>query len=183
MQPQGLLSLVQYMSICKRLAKAGDVWDYIDPDRPGQPLQKPEEPAQPSAVNADGSATEPSAETRSRYRADMEVYYRKIKDYRRLQDKLGQVEAHITKTIEQDLIYHIKDEDSVRMQLKVLQGLYAPQPPISNTRSTKPTKLPRYCTLVDKISRTGAMTSSEHTIGQSSSTCQRYTDSVLMVTE
>jgi hypothetical protein len=39
---------------------------------------------------------------------------------------LGQVEAHITKTIQQDLLYHIKDKLSIHDQIKTLQELYSP---------------------------------------------------------
>jgi hypothetical protein len=53
-------------------------------------------------------------------------YYKDIKDHRRLKDKLGQVEAHVTKTIQQDLLYHIKDKSTVRDQIKTLQELYSP---------------------------------------------------------
>jgi len=44
---------------------------------------------------------------------DLSNYYKDIKEYRRLKDKLGQVEAHITETIQQDLLYHINNKLSV----------------------------------------------------------------------
>jgi hypothetical protein len=60
------------------------------------------------------------------YNQDLSNYYKDIKEYRRLKDKLGQVEAHITKTIQQDLLYHIKDKPTVYEQIKTLQELYSP---------------------------------------------------------
>ena len=60
------------------------------------------------------------------YNQECSIYYNEIKEYRRLKDKLGQVEAHITKTIQQDLLYHIKDKSTVRDQIKTLQELYSP---------------------------------------------------------
>ena len=125
---QGRNNWELWIFVIKRIAEAGDVWDYIDPDRVVQPLQKPEKPLRPSVnINEDGSpATEPSQEAFAQYNADVNTYYKEIKEYRRLRDKLGQVEAHITKTISQDLLYHIKDKDSVFQQLKTLQELYSP---------------------------------------------------------
>ena len=125
---QGRNNWELWVFVIKRIAEAGDVWEYIDPDRAVQPLQKPEKPLRPSAIiNDDGSpATEPGQEAFAQYNADVNTYYKEIKEYRRLRDKLGQVEAHITKTISQDLLYHIKDKDSVYQQLKTLQELYSP---------------------------------------------------------
>ena len=60
------------------------------------------------------------------YNQDCSIYYNEIKEYRRLKDKLGQVKAHITKTIQQDLLYHIKDKLTVRDQIKTLEELYSP---------------------------------------------------------
>jgi hypothetical protein len=54
------------------------------------------------------------------YNQDLSNYYKDIKEYRRLKDKLGQVKAHITKTIQQDLLYHIKDKLSIHDQIKTL---------------------------------------------------------------
>jgi hypothetical protein len=54
------------------------------------------------------------------YNQDLSNYYKDIKEYRRLKDKLGQVKAHITKTIQQDLLYYIKDKLSVHNQIKTL---------------------------------------------------------------
>ncbi|PVH91406.1 hypothetical protein DM02DRAFT_485852, partial [Periconia macrospinosa] len=36
-----------WIFVVKRIAEAGDVWEYIDPDRPHHPLQKPEKPVRP----------------------------------------------------------------------------------------------------------------------------------------
>jgi hypothetical protein len=38
-------------------------------------------------------------------------------------EKLGQVEAYITKTVQQNLLYHIKDKPTVHDQIKMLQNL------------------------------------------------------------
>ena len=98
---QGRNNWELWIFVIKRIAEAGDVWDYIDPDRVVQPLQKPEKPLRPSAnISEDGSpATEPSQEAFAQYNADVNTYYKEIKEYRRFRYKLGQVEAHITKTI------------------------------------------------------------------------------------
>ena len=98
---QGRNNWELWIFVVKRIAETGDVWEYIDPDRVVQPLQKPEKPLRPPAnTNDDGSpTTEPSNEAFAQYNADTNIYYKEIKEYRRLKDKLGQVEAHITKTI------------------------------------------------------------------------------------
>jgi hypothetical protein len=93
-----------------------------------RPLQKPEKPVRPAPiVNADGSPpSQPTQQALMQYNQDLSNYYKDIKEYRRLKDKLGQVEAHITKTIQQDLLYHIKDKLSIHDQIKTLQELYSP---------------------------------------------------------
>ena len=125
---QGQSNWELWFFIVKRIAEAGDVWEYINPNQPPNPLQKPVEPARPvPAVDADGSpATLPSQQDLLQYNQDRSSYYKEIKEYRRLRDKLGQVEAHITKTIQQELLYHIKDKGTVYDQIKTLQDLYSP---------------------------------------------------------
>ena len=106
----------------KRLAEAGDVWGYINPDllHPAI-LSKPPQPTQIHAANEDGSpATEPTSEARAQHSQDMSLYYRELKEYRRIKDKIGQIEAHIANTIAQDLVYQIKDQESLHHQLKTL---------------------------------------------------------------
>jgi len=45
-----------WIFVVKRIAEAGDVWEYIDPDQLHRPLHKPEKPVRPApTVNADGS--------------------------------------------------------------------------------------------------------------------------------
>ena len=125
---QGQNNWELWIFIVRRIAEAGDVWEYIDPTQPRRPLQKPLEPIRPTpTVAADGSfLTQPSQQDLLQYNQDRSSYYKEIKEYRRLRDKVGQVEAHITKTIQQDLLYHIKDETTVYDQIKMLQGLYSP---------------------------------------------------------
>jgi hypothetical protein len=117
-----------WIFVVKRIAEAGDVWEYIDPDQLNRPLQKPEKPVRPApTINADGSPpTQPTQHALMQYNQDLSNYFKEIKEYRRLKDKLGQVEAHITKTIQQDLLYHIKDKQSIHDQIKTLQELYSP---------------------------------------------------------
>ncbi|KAH8699428.1 hypothetical protein GQ44DRAFT_733194 [Phaeosphaeriaceae sp. PMI808] len=116
-----------WIFVVKRIAEAGDVWEYIDPNQPHRPLQKPEQPIRPiPTLNANGSITQPTQQSLMQYNQDCSIYFKELKEFRRLRDKLGQVEAHITKTIQQDLLYHIKDETNVYGQIKILQGLYSP---------------------------------------------------------
>jgi hypothetical protein len=125
---QGQSNWELWFFVVKRIAEAGDVWEYIDPNQLLRPLQKPERPVRPAPiVNADGSPpTQPTQQALIQYNQDLSNYYKDIKEYRRLKDKLGQVEAHITKTIQQDLLYHIKDKSNLRDQIKTLQELYSP---------------------------------------------------------
>ena len=45
-----------WIFVVKRIAEAGDVWEYIDPGHPYRPLHKPEKPIRPApTVNANGS--------------------------------------------------------------------------------------------------------------------------------
>lgn len=117
-----------WIFVIKRIAEAGDVWEYIDPTQPCSPLQKPIEPVRPTPIiAADGSIlTQPSQEDLLQYNQDRSSYFKEVKEYRRLRDKLGQVKAHITKTIQQDLLYHIKDKETIYDQIKILQDLYSP---------------------------------------------------------
>jgi hypothetical protein len=117
-----------WIFVVKRIAEAGDVWEYIDSAQLYCPLQKPEKPVRPApTINADGSPpTQPTQHALMQYNQDLSNYYKDIKEYRRLKDKLGQVEAHITKTIQQDLLYHIKDKPSIYDQIKTLQELNSP---------------------------------------------------------
>ena len=79
-----------WLFIIKRLAEAGDVWQYIDPEQPHRSLQKSNEPVRPSpTVNTDGSVTQPSQAALSQFNININTYYKDIKEYRRLQDKLG----------------------------------------------------------------------------------------------
>jgi hypothetical protein len=125
---QGQSNWELWFFVVKRIAEAGDVWEYIDPNQLLRPLQKPERPVRPAPiVNADGSPpTQPTQQALIQYNQDLSNYYKDIKEYRRLKDKLGQVEAHITKTIQQDLLYYIKDKSTVHDQIKTLQELYSP---------------------------------------------------------
>jgi hypothetical protein len=124
---QGQSNWELWIFVVKRIAEAGDVWEYIDPDRLHHPLPKPEKPVRPAlTVNADGLPVEPTQQALLQYNQDSSIYYKEIKEYRRQKDKLEQVEAHITKTIQQDLIYHIKDKLTVHDQIKTLQDLYSP---------------------------------------------------------
>jgi hypothetical protein len=53
---QGQSNWELWIFVVKRIAEAGDVWEYIDPDQIYRPLQKPEKPVQPAPiVTADGS--------------------------------------------------------------------------------------------------------------------------------
>lgn len=116
-----------WIFVVKRIAEAGDVWEYIDPNQPNQVLQKPEKPIRPTpTINADGSVIQPTQQALMQYNHDCSIYFKEIKEYRRLRERLGQVEAHITKTIQQDLLYRIKDKPTVYEQVKTLQGLYSP---------------------------------------------------------
>ena len=125
---QGQSNWELWFFIVKRIAEAGDVWEYIDPNQPPNPLQKPGQPTGPApTINADGSpATLPSQQDLLQYNQDRSSNYKEIKEYRRLRDKLGQVEARITKTIQQELLYHIKDKATVHDQIKTLQDLFSP---------------------------------------------------------
>lgn len=125
---QGQSNWELWIFVVKRIAEAGDVWEYINPDQPHQSLHKPEKPIRPTpTVNADGTPpTQPTQHALMQYNQDSSIYYKEIKEYRRLRDKLGQVEAYITKTIQQDLLYHIKDKATVHDQIKTLQNLYSP---------------------------------------------------------
>ena len=72
------------------MADAGDVWEYINPNQPQHPLQKPEKPVRPATiVHPDGSQTEPTQQALTLYTQDSSNYYREFKEYRRLKDKLG----------------------------------------------------------------------------------------------
>lgn len=125
---QGQNNWELWIFVVKRLAEAGDVWQYIDPTKPHSLLQKPLEPTRPTPTIAVNGAilTQPSQQDLLQYNQDRSSYYKEVKEYRRLRDKLGQVEAHITKTIQQDILYHIKDKATIYDQIKTLQDLYAP---------------------------------------------------------
>lgn len=129
---QGQSDWELWIFVVKRIAESGDVWEHINPEKTHQPLHKPEKPSRPTAIpDADGSSaltqpTLPTQESLTQYNQDLTNYYKEIKEYRRLKDKLGQVESHITKTIDQELLYHIKDKDSLYEQLKTLRDLYSP---------------------------------------------------------
>ncbi|KAF2747586.1 hypothetical protein M011DRAFT_526178 [Sporormia fimetaria CBS 119925] len=116
---QGQSDWELWIFVVKQIAESGDVWEYINPENTHHPLRKPEKPSCPTAnTNDDGSSalTQPTQTTQeplAQYNQDLNNYFKEIKGYRRLKDKLGQVEAHITKTIHQNLLYHIKDKDSV----------------------------------------------------------------------
>jgi hypothetical protein len=98
---QGQSNWELWIFVVKRIAEAGDVWEYIDPNQLLTPLPKPEKPIRPTpTVNADGTAPiQPTQQALTQYNQDCSIYYNEIKEYRRLKDKLGQVKAHITKTI------------------------------------------------------------------------------------
>ncbi|KAF2728809.1 hypothetical protein EJ04DRAFT_448632, partial [Polyplosphaeria fusca] len=117
-----------WIFVVKRIAEAGDVWEYVNPDGPHQSAQKPEKPVRPAAVvNPDGSpATQPADQDLKQYNQDCTVYYKEIKEYRRIKDKLGHIQAHIAKTIQQNMIYLIKDQPELHDQLRTLRDLYSP---------------------------------------------------------
>jgi len=124
---QGQSNWELWFFVVKRIAEAGDVWEYINPDQPPHHLQKPEKPTRPvPTINDDGTTIEPTDRALAQYNQDNTAYYSEVKEYRRLRDKVGQVEAYITKTIQQDLLYHIKDKATIHDQLKALQGLFSP---------------------------------------------------------
>jgi hypothetical protein len=93
-------------------------------------LSTPEarEAVQPAlTINADEyPLTQPTQQALIQYNQDLSNYYKDIKEYRCLKDKLEQVKAHITKTVRQDLLYHIKDKQSIYDRIKMLQELYSP---------------------------------------------------------
>ena len=118
---QGQSNWELWFFVVKRIAEAGDVWEYINPNQLLHPLPKPEKPVRPTLiVNAEGLPIQPTQQALAQYNQDCSLYYNEIKEYRRLKDKLGQVKAHITKTIQQDLLYYIKDKLTVRDQIKTL---------------------------------------------------------------
>ncbi|EOA85922.1 uncharacterized protein SETTUDRAFT_75612, partial [Exserohilum turcica Et28A] len=45
---QGQNNWELWIFIVKRIAEAGDVWEYIDPNKPANPLQKPVQPTRPA---------------------------------------------------------------------------------------------------------------------------------------
>ncbi|KAF2032506.1 hypothetical protein EK21DRAFT_98900 [Setomelanomma holmii] len=71
---QGQMNWELWIFVVKRIAEAGDIWEYIDPNQIHYPLQKPEKPVRPAPT---------------------------------------------------DLLYHIKDKQSVHDQIKMLQDLYS----------------------------------------------------------
>ncbi|KAH7074951.1 hypothetical protein BKA63DRAFT_514067 [Paraphoma chrysanthemicola] len=107
------------------------------------------------------------------YKQDLSNYYKDIKEYRRLKDKLGQVEAHITKTIKQDLIYHIKDELTVHNQLRRFKSSTLQRQLIKNTASRRRMKRLKLYTLADQITKIDVANSLKRTIEQSK-ICQKY---------
>src|SRR3954467_15865765 len=115
---QGQSNWELWFFVVKRIAEAGDVWEYINPDQTHL-LQKPEKPTRPvPTVNNNGTTTEPTDRALAQYNQDNTAYYSEVKEYRRLRDKVGQVKAYITKTIQQNLLYHIKDKATIHDQLK-----------------------------------------------------------------
>jgi hypothetical protein len=124
---QGQSNWELWIFVVKQIAKAGDVWEYIDPDRLHRSLPKPEKPVWLAlTVNADGLPVKPTQQALLQYNQNSSIYYKEIKENRCQKDKRGQVEAHITKTIQQDLIYHIKDKLTVHNQIMTLRELYSP---------------------------------------------------------
>jgi hypothetical protein len=117
-----------WIYVVKQLAEAGDVWEYINPNQPHHPLQKPQKPTRPTAapqLDADNPPP-PTAAQQAQYTAELAEYNMEIKEYRRLKDKLGQVETHVTKSIDPKYLYHIKDKDSLYEKLRTLQELLSP---------------------------------------------------------
>jgi hypothetical protein len=120
----------------KLLAEAGRVWEYINPELPFRPLNKPEKPTRPTATasSASSSATAPIASQApqatavdlTQYKIELDEYRSELKQFNQNHDKLGQVAVHITKTISQDLIYLIKDRSTIYDQLKLLQERFSP---------------------------------------------------------
>ncbi|KAF2023517.1 hypothetical protein EK21DRAFT_94851 [Setomelanomma holmii] len=156
---QGQINWEFWIFVVKRIAEAGDVWEYIDPNQIHYPLQKHEKPVRPApTVNADGTTpTQPTQQALTQYNQDLSNYYKDIKEYRRLKDKLGQVEAHITKTIQQDLLYHIKDKQSVHDQIKTLQDLYSLTTADQEYRVQKAYEAAKSYMLDNQTSKTGAV--------------------------
>jgi len=120
----------------KQIAQAGRVWEYINPELPFQPLNKPEKPTRPNAAlspvadsTAASTATISSQTTTvdlTQYKFEIDEYRSELKQFDRLHEKLGQVAVHITKTISQDLLYLIKDQNMVQNQLKLLRERFSP---------------------------------------------------------
>ncbi|KAF2199840.1 hypothetical protein GQ43DRAFT_473276 [Delitschia confertaspora ATCC 74209] len=90
-----------WIYVIKRVAEAGDVWEYINFDQHHRPLTRPEKPTKPtvatlaaSPTEADGSAstTLPIAVDFTQYKIELDEYYKELKDYRRLKYKFGQVD-------------------------------------------------------------------------------------------
>ncbi|KAF2802046.1 uncharacterized protein BDZ99DRAFT_469314 [Mytilinidion resinicola] len=108
----------------------------MNPDQPHCPLQKPTKPTRPvthSQPESDSTSTIvstaqaiPTAAQQAQYTAELAEYNMEIKKYRRLKDKLGQVETHVTKSIDPKYLYHIKDKDNPYEKLKTLQQLLSP---------------------------------------------------------
>lgn len=63
---------------------------------------------------------------------DSSMYCKEIKEYKRLRDNLDQVEAHITKTIHQDLLYRIEENQLYTIRSRRFQGFTLPHQPTRN---------------------------------------------------
>jgi hypothetical protein len=70
-----------WIFVVKRIAEAGDVWEYIDPSQPYRPLHKPEKPVRPAPItNPDGSLPiQPTQQALMQYNQDLSNYYKDIK--------------------------------------------------------------------------------------------------------
>jgi hypothetical protein len=97
---QGQSNWELWIFVVKRIAKAGDVWEYINPNQLYHPLPKPEKSVRPAlTANADWLLVKPTQQALLQYNQDSSIHYKEIKEYRCQKGKLGQVEVHITKTI------------------------------------------------------------------------------------
>jgi hypothetical protein len=70
-----------WIFVVKRIAEAGDVWEYINPDQIPLPLNKPERPVLlVPTLNANGSPlTQPTQQALMQYNQDLSNYYKDIK--------------------------------------------------------------------------------------------------------
>ncbi|KAF2196645.1 hypothetical protein GQ43DRAFT_404652, partial [Delitschia confertaspora ATCC 74209] len=88
----------------KQIANSGRVWEYINPELPYQPLNKPEKPERPAAAANSTASSINSSATAAPLQATTDDFTR----------------------YNQDLLYFIKDQNTIYDQLKLLQERYSP---------------------------------------------------------